>query len=82
MLLGLRNRLTFCASKSSGIQFVLEEKVMGESGFHPFEVTGTEGVYGLILTACVIMPILARIPGSDVGGVFENTAAWCFTCDI
>ena len=59
----------------NSIQFVLEEKVMGESGFHPFEVTGTEGVYGLIMTACIIMPILARIPGSDVGGVFENTAA-------
>jgi len=57
----------------NSIQFVLEEKVMGESGFHPFEVTGTEGVYGLIMTACVIMPILANIPGSDVGGVFENT---------
>ncbi len=56
-----------------GIQFVLEEKVMGESGFHPFEVTGTEGVYGLIMTACIIMPVLAYIPGSDVGGVFENT---------
>lgn len=25
------------------------------------------------MTACVIMPILAYIPGSDVGGVFENT---------
>ena len=46
---------------------------MGESGLHPFEVTGTEGVYGLLMTACVIMPILARIPGSDVGGVYENT---------
>jgi len=57
----------------NSIQFVLEEKVMGESGFHPFEVTGTEGVYGLIMTACVIMPIVATIPGSDVGGVFENT---------
>lgn len=57
----------------NSIQFVLEEKVMGESGFHPFEVTGTEGVYGLIMTACVIMPTLAVIPGSDVGGVFENT---------
>eukprot|EP00913_Durusdinium_trenchii_P007733 g7262.t1 len=57
----------------NSIQFVLEEKVMGESGLHPFEVTGTEGVYGLLMTACVIMPILAYIPGSDVGGVFENT---------
>eukprot|EP00439_Symbiodinium_sp_Y106_P049671 s1907_g6.t1 len=57
----------------NSIQFVLEEKVMGESGLHPFEVTGTEGVYGLLMTACVIMPILARIPGSDVGGVYENT---------
>ncbi|CAE7561953.1 SLC35F6 [Symbiodinium natans] len=57
----------------NSIQFVLEEKVMGESGLHPFEVTGTEGVYGLVMTACVLMPILARIPGNDVGGVYENT---------
>ncbi|CAJ1397695.1 unnamed protein product [Effrenium voratum] len=66
--------LCVIARAVNSVQFVLEEKVMGESGLHPFEVTGTEGIYGLIVTACIIMPALAYIPGSDVGGVFENTS--------
>ncbi|CAJ1423622.1 unnamed protein product [Effrenium voratum] len=60
--------LCVIARAVNSVQFVLEEKVMGESGLHPFEVTGTEGIYGLIVTACIIMPALAYIPGSDVGG--------------
>ena len=32
----------------NSIQFVLEEKVMGESGLHPFEVTGTEGGFSSV----------------------------------
>jgi len=65
--------LCVAARAVNSFQYVLEEKVMGDSGLHPLEVTGTEGVYGLIVTACVLMPILARIPGGDVGGVYEDT---------
>lgn len=65
--------LCVAARAVNSIQYVLEEKVMGESGLHPLEVTGTEGIYGLLMTACVIMPILAYIPGHDVGGVFEDS---------
>jgi len=57
----------------NSIQYVLEEKVMGDSNLHPLQVVGTEGAYGLVLTAAVIMPILAVIPGHDVGGVYEDT---------
>jgi len=57
----------------NSIQYVLEEKVMGDSGLHPLQVVGTEGIYGLMLTVAVIMPILAVIPGHDVGGVYEDT---------
>merc|ERR1712060_369913 len=35
---------------------------------------GTEGVWGWLVTACVIMPVIAYLPGTDVGGVYENTA--------
>ena len=34
---------------------------MGESGLHPFEVTGTEGVYGLVMTACVLLGPRCRL---------------------
>lgn len=67
--------MTLCvlARFVNSIQYVLEEKVMGDSGLHPLQVVGTEGVYGLVVTAAVIMPILAVIPGHDVGGVYEDT---------
>jgi len=65
--------LCVCARAVNSVQYILEEKIMGDCTLHPLQVVGTEGIYGLLLTACVIMPILANIPGHDVGGVFENT---------
>lgn len=65
--------LCIAARAVNSIQYILEEKIMGDCTLHPLQVVGTEGVYGLFMTACVIMPILAIIPGHDVGGVFENT---------
>jgi len=46
---------------------------MSDSSLHPLEVVGTEGVYGWLVTACVMMPLFSNLPGSDVGGVYENT---------
>mmetsp|Transcript_47212 Transcript_47212/g.88322 ORF Transcript_47212/g.88322 Transcript_47212/m.88322 type:complete len:209 (+) Transcript_47212:3-629(+) len=48
--------------------------MLGDISLDPLQVVGTEGIYGLIMTACVIMPIAAAIPGGDVGQVYENTA--------
>mmetsp|Transcript_25208 Transcript_25208/g.79481 ORF Transcript_25208/g.79481 Transcript_25208/m.79481 type:complete len:450 (-) Transcript_25208:187-1536(-) len=66
--------LCVAARAVNSIQFVLEEKVMSDSSLHPLQVVGIEGVYGWLVTACVMMPILASLPGSDVGGVYENTS--------
>lgn len=57
----------------NSLQFVVEEKLLGETSLDPLQVVGTEGVYGLLVTACIIMPVLANIPGGDVGGVYEDT---------
>mmetsp|Transcript_99068 Transcript_99068/g.266192 ORF Transcript_99068/g.266192 Transcript_99068/m.266192 type:complete len:246 (-) Transcript_99068:52-789(-) len=48
--------LCVAARAVGSIQFVLEEKVMSDSSLHPLEVVGTEGVYGWLVTACVMMP--------------------------
>lgn len=66
--------LCVAARAVNSIQFVLEEKVMSDSSLHPLEVVGTEGIYGWLVTACVMMPILAYLPGSDASGVYENTS--------
>merc|ERR1719367_477761 len=57
--------LCVCARAVNSIQYILEEKIMGDCTLHPLQVVGTEGIYGLIMTACLIMPILACIPGHD-----------------
>mmetsp|Transcript_41900 Transcript_41900/g.99769 ORF Transcript_41900/g.99769 Transcript_41900/m.99769 type:complete len:385 (+) Transcript_41900:76-1230(+) len=71
---GLGIFLCILARFVNSIQFVVEEKMLGDTSLEPLQVVGTEGIYGLIVTACVIMPIAASIPGHDVGHVYENTA--------
>jgi len=71
---GLGIFLCILARFVNSIQFVVEEKMLGDTSLEPLQVVGTEGIYGLIVTACVIMPIAASIPGDDVGHVYENTA--------
>lgn len=71
---GLGIFLCILARFVNSIQFVVEEKMLGDTSLEPLQVVGTEGIYGLVVTACVIMPIAASIPGDDVGHVYENTA--------
>ncbi|GMF26234.1 unnamed protein product [Phytophthora lilii] len=50
------------------IQYVIEERLMGEGHrAPPLVVVGMEGVWGLILTSCIVYPVAYAIPGSDKG---------------
>jgi len=67
-------------------QYVFEEYVMGDGAgsmpIPPLIVVGIEGVWGLILSVVLVLPLASVIPGKDCSlsegpdcvGVYENTA--------
>lgn len=54
-------------------QYVLEEHLLWEKRVHALAMVGIEGAWGVVIMGLVVLPILGRVPGSDVGGVAENT---------
>ena len=58
---------------AQGVQYVFEEKVMADDDpAPPLVVIGMEGLWGTALSLFVIYPLAYILPGSDVGGCFEN----------
>lgn len=57
---------------AQGVQYVFEEKVMAVDNVPPLVVIGFEGMWGTLLTLLFVYPLAYAIPGSDVGGVYEN----------
>ena len=50
---------------------------MSVDGAPPLIVIGFEGVWGFVLSVCVVYPVAGMIPGADIGGVYESHAdAW------
>lgn len=73
MLMGIF--LVLLASALNAIQGVFEEKLLkavGGAEVDPLELVGWEGVFGTILSAAVLLPIVHHIPGDDCGKV-EDT---------
>ncbi|KAF4664716.1 hypothetical protein FOL46_004092 [Perkinsus olseni] len=56
-----------CAS-----QYVVEEFLLKGGAVPPLALVGIEGIWGLLVMACVVLPVMQHVPGTDVGGVFEN----------
>ncbi|GKT31731.1 UAA transporter like protein [Aduncisulcus paluster] len=48
-------------------QFCVEEHVMANMNASPNQTVGFEGVYGMILTLLIVVPLLWLIPGNDNG---------------
>jgi len=68
MLIGIL--LVLLASALNAIQNVFEEKLLkatGSAEVDPLELVGWEGLFGTILTAFVLLPVVQHIPGSDCG---------------
>jgi drug/metabolite transporter (DMT)-like permease len=70
--------LTILSSALNGLQNVLEEKLMKMLDKyeepHPMEIVGWEGIFGTILSALIMLPIVGIIPqSSNCGGVVEDS---------
>ena len=70
--IGILLVLTGCLAQ--GVQYVFEEKVMAVDNVPPLVVIGFEGLWGTLLTLTIVYPLASRIPGKDVGGVFESSS--------
>jgi hypothetical protein len=42
---------------------VVEEKYLKGRNLPPDFVVGTEGVFGIVVMTCVVLPIVAHVPG-------------------
>lgn len=69
MVLGIG--LALVAQVFSATQFVFEEKFMKGHDIPPLYLVGWEGIFGSMLTFCIVLPICYAIPGSDHGS-YEN----------
>ena len=68
--LGIGIFLVLLASALNAVQNVFEEKLLkavGGAEVDPLELVGWEGLFGTILSAFLLLPIVQQIPGSDCG---------------
>jgi len=66
--------LVLAAQLIRGSQFVIEEYLLKPPHtLSPLVMIGVEGFWGTLLLVSFILPLLQHIPGSDTGGVMENT---------
>jgi len=69
--------LTLASSVLNAFQNVIEELLMkmlsNYAEPHPLQIVGWEGIFGTMLSAFVMLPIVAHVPGSDCGHVQEDS---------
>jgi drug/metabolite transporter (DMT)-like permease len=55
----------FCdaANAVCQVQMVVEEKYLKGRNLPPDFVVGTEGMFGIVVMTCVVLPIVAHVPG-------------------
>jgi len=53
-------------------QFVFEELLLHDFDAPALVVVGMEGVWGLVISVCISIPLCWYLPGDDVGGHYEN----------
>lgn len=68
--LGIGLLLLACSIMAA--QIVIEEKLMTGAEIPPLIVVGMEGFWGMVVMFFIIFPVIAQLPGNDVGGVYEN----------
>ncbi len=54
-------------------QCVAEERLLKNVEMGCFNLVGYEGVWGCLVMLLFVFPLCEVLPGSDVGGVQENT---------
>jgi len=56
----------------SAFQMVVEEKYLKKRHLPPAFVVGCEGCFGMLMMVCVVLPVVAHLPGQDGDGVHES----------
>eukprot|EP00727_Mastigamoeba_balamuthi_P006547 m51a1_g2512 putative transmembrane protein c2orf18 homolog (422) ;mRNA; r:167263-170210 len=68
--------LVIVAMMCGSTQWIIQELLVHKFHYHPLQVSGTEGCYGLLLTVFIALPITYFIPGSNPSsmkhGSFDN----------
>jgi drug/metabolite transporter (DMT)-like permease len=64
--------LIVLAQATQAAQITVEDLFMSDLGMDDAQVVGMEGLWGTAMTL-IILACAQRLPGSDVGGVMENT---------
>ena len=69
--------LILAGAALNSIQNVIEELLMkmltNYREPHPMEIVGWEGIYGTLLSALIMLPVVYYLPGSDCGQRRENS---------
>ena len=62
---------------SSAVQMVVEEKYLKGRNLPPAFVVGTEGCFGIIVMTCIVLPIVAHVPGRGTSDIIVSTKQLC-----
>eukprot|EP00727_Mastigamoeba_balamuthi_P013848 m51a1_g9086 putative transmembrane protein c2orf18 homolog (414) ;mRNA; f:40357-41826 len=57
--------LVIVAMMCAATQWIIQELLVHKNHYHPLQVAGTEGCFGLILMVFIVLPITYCVPGSN-----------------
>ncbi|ESO96502.1 hypothetical protein LOTGIDRAFT_159919, partial [Lottia gigantea] len=57
----------------SASQMVIEETFLKNKSYHPLQVVGMEGTFGVLLMSFAVLPAMYFIPGKQVNDSYENS---------
>lgn len=57
----------------SATQMIVEELFLKKRNFHPLQVVGMEGFFGVILMTAIVLPVVYFIPGDQNHHSYENS---------
>ncbi len=69
----LRQCLSWLAQAVQAAQITFEDYFMADLAIAPLKIVGWEGVFGTLIMALVLLPIVYFIPGADGSGFHEDT---------
>ncbi|XP_027050889.1 solute carrier family 35 member F6-like isoform X2 [Pocillopora damicornis] len=65
--------LILAGQSVSATQMIVEELFLKKKNFHPLQVVGMEGFFGVIFMAIIVLPVLYYIPGEQNHHSYENS---------
>lgn len=65
--------LILAGQSVSATQMIVEELFLKKRNFHPLQVVGMEGFFGVIFMSVIVLPVLYYIPGDQNHHSYENS---------